>query len=195
MLKRIVGILLLAALLLPVTALAEEPALPEGWRVEDFGDFTMPLPKEAIVFRYDPEVDDGWLAEIVFLDADTESYLPCVSICWMESNLSAYYKTVHPLDYAKVLTKDIHQAWLEDGMVISGAQAVYGQKRGDIFYSLSYLSIESGGWLWNGPHDVWFYQRYYGNYQMGTYIFEIYAPTRAQVEEIIPCLEQVVYLK
>lgn len=194
MMKRIV-VLLLAALLLPVTALAEESALPEGWRVEDFGDFTMPLPKEAIVFRYDPEVDDGWLAEIVFLDTDTESYLPYIGITWMKSNMSAYYKNFHPLDYAQILTKNAKEAWTEDGMVISEAKTIYGQKRGDIFYCMDYMRIESGGWLWNGPHDIWYYQRYYGNYQMGTYIFEVYAPTRAQVEEIIPCLEQIVYLK
>lgn len=195
MLKKIIAILLLAALLLPVTAFAEEPALPDGWRVEDFGNFTMPLPKEAIVFRYDPEVDDGWVAEIVFMDTDTESYLPYASVYWIASNLSAYLQRVHPLDYAKLLTKDIKQDWSEEGMVISEAQTIYGQKRGDIFYCLCNLSIESGGWLWEGPHDIWYYQRYYGNYQLGTYIFEIYAPTRAQVEEIIPCLEQVVYLK
>lgn len=195
MLKKIITILLLAALLLPVTAFAEEPALPDGWRVEDFGDFTMPLPKEAIVFRYDPEVDNGWVAEIVLLDADTESYLPYIGITWMASNMSAYYRTVHPLDYAKALTKNTKEAWTEDGITISEAKTIYGQKRGDVFYCMDYMRVEDGGWLWEGPHDIWYYQRYYGNYQLGTYIFEIYAPTRAQVEEIIPYVEQVTYLK
>ncbi|MBQ7849026.1 MAG: hypothetical protein IJ343_04830 [Clostridia bacterium] len=184
--------LLTICLLLPVFALAETAAAPEG-HLEDFADFTMSVSRNGMIWRYNKEKDDGLVAEIVYVDVESPSFQPYLLIHWFPNNMSAYLKGVHPLNYAKQLWKDIENTYKEADMVLSGSKVVYGQKKGDTFYCLSTCHVDENSWYCEEPHDLWVYQRFYGTYDMGTYYFEIYAPTRAHVDAIVKDLDTVEY--
>ena len=194
MMKKLLVLLACLLLVLPVAVQAEE-ALPEGWRVEDFGDFTMPIAPNAMLRKFEVNENRDYVAEILYLDAGDPAFQPYMVIWWFDSNLSVYYERLHPLDYGKYLTADLVAAYEEDGCTVTDARTVYGMRRGQTTYTMTSMHIADNSWYANEPHDLWIYQRFYGTYDMGTYIFEIYGPTRAHVDAIVKDVEQVVYKK
>lgn len=194
MMKRFFALLLAVCLCLPLFSQAEtENALPEGYRLEEFDDFTLPVPSNGLVWRYDPETDDGWVAEIVYLDPEDPAFQPYMIIWRYPNNMSAYLRGVHPLDYGKTLTSAIVDSLKEDGCTVAAPRTVYGMCRGDVYYTMCTMRIEAGSLFAEEAHDLWVYQRYYGTYEMGTIYFEIYAPTRAHADAIIRDVEQAVF--
>ena len=194
--KALLMLVCLLLMLMPCAALAEEAdALPEGYRVEDFGDFTMPVPPNAMVERY-YNVPHGYIAaEITYIDMEEPAFQPYMIIWWYDNNLSAYYRHVRPLEYGKMLTKQYVEDLREDGVTVTDAKTVYGSKQGDAIYTIHSMHLAENSFYADGPHDLWIYQRFYGTYDMGTYFFEIYAPTRAHVDAIVQDVERIVYAK
>lgn len=187
-------VLLICLCLLPLCALAEEGAeIPEGYRIENFGDFTLPVAPNALVTRYDTRDEDGYVAEIRYLDLSCEYFAPYVVIVWHPNNMTEYWKGWHPLDYAKQLWQNTSDAWENEGMVISTGKAVYGQKKGDVHTFMLTCCIEENS-LWSSkPHDLWLVERYYGTYDMGTYFFNVYAESRAWADRILADLDRIMY--
>ena len=194
--KALLMLVCLLLMLLPCAALAEEAdALPEGYRVEDFGDFTLPLPPNAMMERY-YNVPHGYIAaEITYTDLEEPAFQPYMIIWWYDNNLSAYYRHVRPLEYGKMLTKQYVEDLREDGVTVTDAKTVYGSKQGDAIYTIHSMHLAENSFYADGPHDLWIYQRFYGTYDMGTYFFVIYAPTRAHVDAIVQDVERIVYAK
>lgn len=190
--KKLMSILLLACLLLPFAAFAEDAAAPVHPEV-DFTDFTMPVPSDAAIEWYDREKDDGLVAMITYPGDKEQAFEPYMFVWWFPNNMSAYLKRVHPLDYAKSLTAEVADSWREDGYTVTDEKAVYGMRRGDVYYMLGSMHVLWDGYFVKEEYDLWVYQRYYGTYDMGTYYFEIYGPSRAAVEAIVRDVEQVVY--
>lgn len=189
-------ILFICLCLLPLCAAAEDAqTIPEGYRMEDFGDFTMPVAPNALVYHYDKDEEDGYAADIVYLDLSCEHFAPYVVVWWRPNNMSAYLKGVHPLDYAKALRDELKQGWMEQGMSIVDMEAVYGQKKGDTLTCMVSCRVEENSAFCNDAHELWMVQRYYGTYDMGTYYFEIYAESRAWADRIIEDLDRIVYKK
>lgn len=191
--------LCLLASLCPVGALAEAaPELPEGyvWKLMD-GHFLLPVAPNADVYFYEPDMPEDSaqriVAEVVYWDADGLAFDPFMVVWWFPNNMSAYFSRVHPLDYAKELTKEIAGSLREEGCTVQDARAVYGMRRGDVYYMLCSMHVAEGSYYADGPHDLWVYQRWYGTYDMGTYYFEIYGPTRESVEAIVKDVELVVF--
>lgn len=198
--KKLLALLLslcLMAALLPAFAAAEEelPELPEGYRWENMGDFLLPVAPNAIFYPYAPGESDSIVAELLYLDVTDPDFQPFMYIWWMPNNMSAYLKRVHPLDYAKELTKVLSKDLTEMGCTVEAGKAVYGMCRNDVFYMLCSMHIADGSIYADVPHDLWVYQRWYGTYDMGTYYFEIYGPTRESVEAIVKDVEQVIYVQ
>lgn len=194
--KALLMLVCLLLMLLPCAALAEEAdALPEGYRVEDFGDFTMPVPPNAMVERY-YNVPHGYIAaEITYIDMEEPAFQPYMIIWWYDNNLSVVCNRVHPLDYAKALTDQYVEGLREDGVTVTDVKTVYGMRKGNVTYTLRSMHLAENSFYADGPHDLWIYQRFYGTYDMGTYFFEIYAPTRAHVDAIVQDVERIVYAK
>lgn len=196
--KKLLALLLTLCLLtalLPALSIAEEdlPELPEGYRWEDMEDFLLPVAPNAIIYRYEPAESDTIVAELLYLDGTDPDFQPFMVVWWFPNNMSAYLKRVHPLDYAKELTKHLSKDLTELGCTVENAKAIYGMCRNDVFYMLCTMSITVGDYFADGPHDLWVYQRWYGTYEMGTYYFEIYGPTRQHVDAIVKDVEQVVF--
>ncbi len=185
-------VLLLCLLFLPVVGLAEAE-IPVGYRVEDFVDFALPVPPNALVTKYDKDIDDGFVADIRYLDLTCEKFASRIWISWMPNNMSAYLKGAHPLQYAKQLAKDVRKMMEEDGISVSLSEAIWGKKTGDAFTSLVHFQIEADGWFSSKPHDLWMVQRFYGTYDMGTYCFEAFAESRERVETILLDFDRIVY--
>lgn len=185
--------LLVCLCLLPLCALAEEASIPEGYRLEDFGDFTMPIAPNAVVFRHDREAEDGYFADIYYFDVLAKDFAPYITIWWRANNMTELTKHYHPLDYAKALRKDLVDMWTEAGMVISSSEAVLGQKKGDVLTAMVTCRAEENSWFADAPHDVWMVQRQFGTYTMGTYYFEIYAQSREDAEALLADIDRVVY--
>lgn len=185
--------LLLCMLLLPAWALAEETAIPEGYRVVDFGDFTLPIAPNALVTHYDKDEEDGYVAEIRYLDLSCKQYAPLVVINWSPNNMSAYLKGAHPLKYADSLRQNTVDTWTADDMVISEHKTIHGTVRNGQFTALFYCRMEDNGFLTTKPHDLWLVQRFYGTYDMGTYYFDVYAESREWADRIIEDLDRIAY--
>lgn len=182
--------------LCPVFAGAEGPVeLPEGYRWVDLEDLLLPVAPNAVCYPYIVERGDEQciVAELLYLDVEGPDFQPFMYVWWFPNNMSAYLSRVHPLDYAKQLVREVAASLREDGCTVSAAKAVYGMRRGDVYYMLGSMHIAEGSIYADGPHDLWVYQRWYGTYEMGTYYFEIYGPTRAHVEAIVKDVEQVVF--
>lgn len=194
--KKALLMLVCLLLMLPCAALAEEAdALPEGYRVEDFGDFTLPLPPNAMMERY-YNVPHGYIAaEITYIDMEEPAFQPYMIIWWYDNNLSVVYSRVHPLNYAKSLTEQYVEGLREDGVTVTDVNTVYGMRKGNVTYTLRSMHLAENSFYADAPHDLWIYQRFYGTYDMGTYFFEIYAPTRAHVDAIVQDVERIVYAK
>lgn len=197
--KKLLVLLLTLCLLLslcPVFVGAEESAeLPEGYRWEDMGDFLLPVAPNAILrpYAFVGGEEQAIVAELLYLDLEDPDFQPYMVVWWFPNNMSAYLSKVHPLDYAKLLTKELAGSLREAGSTVEEARAVYGMRRGGVFYMLCTMNVTEGSSFTDGPHELWVYQRWYGTYDMGTYYFEIYAPTREHVDAIIRDVEQVVF--
>lgn len=185
--------LLVCLCLLPLCALAEEASIPEGYRLEDFGDFTMPIASNAVVFRHDRAAEDGYFADIYYIDVLAKDFAPYITIWWRANNMTELTKHWHPLDYAKVLRKDVVELWTEAGMIISSSDTVLSQKKGDVLTAMVTCRVEENSWFADAPHDVWLVQRQFGTYTMGTYYFEIYAQSREDAEALLADIDRVVY--
>lgn len=182
--KWLTMLLILCAVCLPVMALAETAAeLPEGWRVEDFGDFTLPLPPNAWVYRYEKEGNNCRVAEIVSLELDG-AFSPYVTIGWYYQNMSEYYKNAHPLRLGRYTVDSLADAYRDAGCTVTDVTTVYGVRRGRANITLGSMNMPEGSPFADEAHELWFYERFEGTYAMGTYFFEVFAPTREQAEEI-----------
>lgn len=189
-------ILFLCLFLLPVCAVAEAPQeVPDGYRLEDFGDFTMAIAPNAFVRHYGKDAEDGVVAQVIYLDFSCEHFAPYIVIWWHPNNMSNYLRGVHPLDYAKSLRDNVTSGWREAGMTITAPNAVYGQKRGDVLTCMVSCRIEENSWFSDDAHDLWMVQRFFGTYDMGTYYFEIYAESREDADALIKDIDRVVYKK
>lgn len=187
-------ILFICLCMLPVFVAAEDGQdIPEGYRMEDFGDFTMPIAPNAIVRRHDPDKEDGFVAEVLYMDLSCEHFAPYIIIWRHPNNMSAYLQRAHPLDYAKSLRDNVVAGWREAGMVITSPEAVYGQKKGGTLTCMISCRIEENSWFCNEAHDLWMVQRYFGTYDMGTCYFEIYAESRADADALLRDIDRVVY--
>ena len=185
--------LLVCLCLLPLCALAEEASIPEGYRLEDFGDFTMPIAPNAVVFRHDRAAEDGYFADIYYIDVLAKDFAPYITIWWRANNMTELTKHWHPLDYAKALRKDVVELWTEAGMIISSSDTVLSQKKGDVLTAMVTCRVEENSWFADAPHDVWLVQRQFGTYTMGTYYFKIYAQSREDAEALLADIDRVVY--
>lgn len=185
--------LLVCLCLLPMCAMAETAEIPEGYRLEEFEDFTMPIAPNAIVRHYDKAEENGYVAEILYLDLSAEYFAPYITIWWRPNNMTELTKTWHPLDYAKALRDELVDMWRDEGMVITSDRAVYGQKKGDVMTVMVNCRVEENSWFCNEAHDLWMIQRQYGTYAMGTYYFEIYAECRADADALLADINRVVY--
>ena len=192
MMKKLVSLLLALCLLLPAMALGEG-GFPENRRAEEFDDFTLPVAPNAILYRCEPDEDDRRVAELIYLDIMDPAFQPFMVIWWFPNNMSAYYNRLHPLNYGRSLTDNIVADLRESGCTVTDPTTVYGMRKGSIFYTLCSMHIAQDSIYADEAHDLWVYQRYYGTYEMGTYFFEIYAPSREHIEAIIPDLEAVVF--
>ena len=139
--------LLVCLCLLPLCALAEEASIPEGYRLEDFGDFTMPIAPNAVVFRHDRAAEDGYFADIYYIDVLAKDFAPYITIWWRANNMPELPKHWHPLDYAKVLRKDVVELWTEAGMIISSSDTVLSQKKGDVLTAMVTCRVEENSWF------------------------------------------------
>ena len=185
--------LLLCLCLLPLCAAAEETEIPDGYRMVEFEDFQMPVAPNALVRHYDKTEEDGYVAEILYLDLSAEHFAPYIIIWWRPNNMTEFSKYWHPLDYAKALRDDMVSIWREEGMVIASAEAVLGQKKGDVLTATVSCRIEENSWFADEAHDLWMIQRQYGTYAMGTYYFEIYAECREDADALLADIDRVVY--
>lgn len=193
MMKKLL-MLLVCLCLLPVFAAAEDAqTIPEGYRMEDFGDFTMPIAPNALVRHYDKDAEDGRAAEIIYLDLSCEYFSPYIIVTWHPNNMTEYLRGWHPLNYAKALKDDVVDGWRAEGMTITSSEAVYGQKKGNTVTSMISCRIEKNSWFSSKAHDLWMVQRYFGTYDMGTYYFEIFAESREDADALIKDIDRIVY--
>lgn len=193
--KKLMVLLMCMCMCLPTAfaAVEDEQPIPEGYRMEDFADFTMPIAPNAIVRHYDKNAEDGVVAEILYLDLTCEHFSPYIIVCWRPNNMTELTKYWHPLEYAKVLRDDLLNIWRGEGMVVSSAEAVHGQKKGSVLTAFVSCRIEENSWFADGAHDLWMVQRQYGTYAMGTYYFEIYAECREDADALLADIDRVVY--
>lgn len=187
-------VIMLCLCMQPVWGCAEE-AIPEGYRVENFGDFTLPVAPNALVTRYDKETEDGFVARIRYLDLSCEYFAPLVDVYWKPTNMSAYLKGAHPLKYADALRMNTMEAWKEIGVVIQDSKTVHGTVRDGVFTALFSCHIAENSFLSSRPHDLWSVQRFYGTYDMGTYYFEVYAESREWADRIVEDLDRIAYVR
>lgn len=186
-------VLLVCLCMLPLCAAAEEQSIPEGYRMQDFGDFTMPIAPNALVRHYNGDKEDGYVAEILYLDLSCEHFASYIDISWVPNNISAYLKGAHPLDYAKALRDQAVAGWREEGVTVTSPQAIYGQKKGDTLTCMISCRMEENSWFCKEAHDLWMVQRYFGTYEMGTYYFNIYAESREDADALLKDIDRVVY--